>query len=267
MTRILLTGAAGIVGSALRPLLAERYPQVLLSDIVDMDPSVLADNEAFEQGDISDPDFVNRITSHVDGIVHLAGRVGPDYTFDQVLGPNIIGTHNVFSAAVSNGVKRVIYAGSHHAVGFLERGTKIDESTIPRPDSFYGISKAFGESVASYYSDRHGIHVLSIRIGFVGDEVVDERRLHTWISARDLCQLIDIGLSKEDLGHEVVYGVSENPAPFFDNSNAERLGYRPQDKAIEHLADDDILGTSADPNTIEGRYIGGHFAGRDESEP
>jgi uronate dehydrogenase len=256
--KILLTGAAGIVGSLIRPLMASRYVEVVLTDIAELDQ--VADNETFVPGDIVDLDFVKQVSADVDGIVHLAGMVGPEYLFDEVLGPNIIGTHHVFAAARENGIRRVVYASSHHAVGYYRRDEGIDEHTLPRPDSQYGLSKAFGESVGSYYWDKFGIDVLAIRIGFAAAEVIDERRLHTWISPRDLVQLIDIGLTKPDLGFQIVYGVSDNPGPFFNNSNAMRLGYQPQDSAVDHLADPDILNQRADPAALEGAVVGGPFA-------
>jgi len=258
MERILLTGAAGVIGTLIRPLLARRYARVVLTDIAEIDD--LAGNEAFVQGDIVDRDFVQRVTAEVEGIIHLAGNVGPDYTFDEVLGANIIGTHHVFAAARSRGISRVVYASSHHAVGYWRRDDHIDEKAMPRPDSQYGVSKAFGESVASYYADKFGLQVLAIRIGFAADKVIDERRLHTWISPRDLVQLIDLGLTKPGLGFEIVYGVSDNPHSFFENSAATRLGYQPQDRAVDHLADPGILNECPDPDTVEGATVGGPFA-------
>ena len=238
MNTILLTGAAGIVGSLLRPLLVERYPQLLLTDIVEI--TDLSANESFEQGDITDLPFVESLTRKSNAIIHLAGKVGPDFTYEEVLGANIIGTHNVFQAAKDAGIKQIINASSHHAVGFYKRGETIDHQTPPRPDSNYGLSKAFSEASASCFADKFAMNILSIRIGFVGNEVIDERRLHTWTSPCDLAQLIHLGLTKPDLGHQIVYGVSDNPNPFFDNRNATRLGYTPQDRALDHLADPDI---------------------------
>lgn len=255
---ILLTGAAGIVGSLIRPLLSQRYSRVVLTDIAEIGDVV--ENEQFLRGDIVDPDFVIRAATDVDAIVHLAGMVGPDYSFDDVLGPNIIGTHNVFNAARKRRIDRVVYASSHHAVGYYRRDQGIDDQTAPRPDSQYGLSKAFGESAGSYFWDKFGIHVLAIRIGYVGVQAIDERRLHTWVSPRDLMQLIDIGIRTPNLGFQVVYGVSENPAPFFDNTNATRLGYRPMDRATDHLADARIATEEADPSTLEGAMVGGPFA-------
>jgi uronate dehydrogenase len=258
MERILLTGAAGIVGSLIRPLMAQRYRQIILTDIVEVID--VGSNETFVQGDIADPSFVTHVSAGVDAVVHLAGKVGPDYTFEECLRANMVGTHNVFAAARTNGVARVVYASSHHAVGYWRRDDRIDAAAIPRPDSQYGLSKAFGESVASYYADKYDIRVLAIRIGFAAKRVIDERRLHTWISARDLMQLIDIGLTAPELTFEIVYGVSDNPDSFFDNSNAMRLGYRPQDRAVDHLENPEILNQHADPSTLDGALIGGHFA-------
>lgn len=258
MSNLLITGAAGIVGTAIRPLVATRHDSVVLTDLNPV--ADLAPNESYIAGDVADLAFVKSLTTGVDAIIHLAGMVGPDYDFDQVLGPNIVGTYNVFAAARAAGIKRIINASSHHAVGFHRRGEHVDHRTAPRPDSHYGLSKAFGESTASFFADKFGIQTLSIRIGFVGDKVIDERRVHTWISPRDLVQLIDIGLTTPDLGHQIVYGVSDNPGSFFDNSNAERLGYRPLDRSLDHLERPELKDEEPDTTSPVGTHIGGHFA-------
>lgn len=255
--KILLTGAAGEVGRLLRPLLSDKYASVLLTDRVPIED--LRFNETFEQGDICDASFMDSLLGKVDGVIHLAALVGPDYTFEQVLGPNVEGTHNLLRAAVQQGVRRVVYASSHHAVGFLPRGTPIDAETPPRADSNYGISKAFGEILCSHFADAYGLDVLSIRIGFVGEQVIDERRIHTWCSPRDLVQLIDIGLTYPDLGYRIVYGCSESPSSFFDNGAAEALGYRPVDNVLDHLADPGLLHASVDESRLENCFVGGHF--------
>ncbi len=261
MKTVLLTGAAGIVGTALRPFLAKRYGRLLLTDIKEI--TGLAANELFERGDITDIGFVKDLARRAEGIVHLAGNVGPEYTFGEVLGPNIVGAYNVFEAARQAGVRQVVYASSHHAVGFLPRGAVIDESTPPRPDSWYGVSKVFGEAVGSYYADKYGLNVLAIRIGSVTDKVQDERRLRLWSSPRDLARLIEIGLAAEDLGWRLVYGVSQCPDPFFQNSEAERLGYRARDRAEDFPARESILTERPGAATVEGRFVGGHFAAED----
>lgn len=257
-SHILLTGAAGIVGSALRPFLREQWAHVLLTDIVEVEG--VEPGETFRRGDLQDPAFLEELCHEVDGIVHLGGMVGAHYTFDEVLGPNIVGTHRLFEAAVTKGVKRIVYASSHHVVGFEPRGTEIDHRTPPRPNGEYAVSKAFGEAAASYFADNFGLEILSIRIGYVGDEVSTERRLHTWVSARDLAELVRIGLTHPEIHHEIVYGISEVPEPFFDNRNATRLGFVPRDRAIDQVADPTLLDRCPDLSTIEEGVVGGGFA-------
>lgn len=259
-SRILLTGAAGIVGTVLRPVLRESYQSILLSDLVKI--SDLGENESFQSCDLTDLDSLVELVRDVQAIIHLGGLVGANYTFDEVVGPNIVGTHNIFEAARLNGVRRVIYASSHHVVGFTPRGNPIDHLSAPRPNGEYGLSKAYGEAAASYYVDNYTLEVLSIRIGYVGNDVSTNRRLYTWISPRDLAQLIEIGLTCPDLDHEIVYGISETPEPgFFDNRNAVRLGYRPRDRSIDQVKDRTILDEKPNLDTIEEGVVGGGFAG------
>jgi len=257
-TRILLTGAGGRAGQALRPILREQYDHVLLTDIKTI--SDCQGVESFQQGDISDFEFVSSLVSPSDGIVHLAGLVGAHPTFEESIAPNYIGTHNVFRAAVDSGIRNVVYASSHHTVGFMKRGEKIDHMTAPRPNSEYALSKAFGESAASYFADNFGLNILSIRIGYIGSDASTERRLHTWISDRDLAQLVAIGLQADELGHQIVYGVSDCDEPFFDNRNAVRLGYRPQDHSRDAATSRTVLDLKPDLNTIEEGLVGGGFA-------
>ncbi|MGB0579208.1 MAG: NAD-dependent epimerase/dehydratase family protein [Limisphaerales bacterium] len=257
MKTILLTGALGIVGRAIRPELAHYHDRIVVSDIQEL--AELGEKEEFEQGDLGDSDFLIRVTKEVDGIVHLGGLVGADYTFDELLKPNIEGAHNVFEAARVNGISRVVYASSAHVVGFKKRGEQIDHESFPRPNGEYAVSKALGEMEASFYADKFGLKVMAIRIGYVGDDLSKERRLRTWVSARDLVQLIEIGLN-QDVGFEVVYGVSDNPEPFFDNANAFRLGYQPQDRSVDFVKDPAVLEQRPDLSSIEEGLVGGGFA-------
>lgn len=261
--RIVVTGAAGRVGKALRSHLRERFGQVILTDLIKIDDC--QEGEIFQQGDIVDYPFVRRLVAESDGIVHLAGLVASHYTFEENIGPNYQGTHNVLRAATEKGIENVVYASSHHAVGFMKRGEKIDHTTAHRPDTEYGLSKAFGESAAAYFADKFGLNILSIRIGYAGPDVPNERRLHTWVSARDLAQLIEIGLHAKGIGHQIVYGVSDCDEPFFDNSNAERLGYRPQDHSREAVTSPSVLECEPDLNSIEEGVVGGGFAAIDFS--
>ena len=259
ISNILVTGAAGIVGTALRPILRESYQSILLSDIVELNN--LAENESFHSCDLTDLETLTSLTKQADGVVHLGGLVGANYTFEETLTANIMGTHCVFEAAKLAGIKRVINASSHHAVGFTPRGRTIDHATPPRPNSEYALTKAYGEAAASYYADNFGLEILSIRIGYVGDDVSTERRMFTWISPRDLAQLIEIGFTWKDLHHEIVYGVSESPEPaFFDNSNAIAMGYQPLDRAADHVTDSSLLQYQPKLDSIEEGVVGAGFA-------
>lgn len=256
--RILLTGAAGIVGTAIRPYLSDFFEKITLTDI---DPvRDLKANEKYIQGDILDRQFVDTIVQNVDGLVHMAGLVGPDYTFDQVLGPNIQGTFNLFNSAHAHGLKNIIYASSHHVVGFMRRGSRINTEIPMRPDSYYGVSKGFGEILATFFCDKYGLKILSIRIGSVTDRPVDERRLHLWCSPKDLARLIKLGFMRQENGYRVVYGISECPDPFFDNHSAEEIGYKPMDRSLDHLDNPDLFNSSRDQKQTEPQWVGGYFA-------
>src|SRR5690606_24027201 len=134
-----------------------------------------------------------RITRGVDAILHLGG-VSAEAEWEPILRANIVGCYNIFEAARRNGVKRILFATSNHAVGFYRRDRIIDHLIYPRPDSRYGLSKVFGEQVGSLYADKYGLEVFCMRIGNVNTTPVDKRRLSIWISPRDLAQLIRIGV-------------------------------------------------------------------------
>ena len=226
MKRVLITGAGGGIGRSLRETLRGVYPILRLSDRVALAPA--REGEEVDRTELSDMPAVEQMVAGVDGIIHLGGISGEN-EWPVILEGNIIGLYNVFEAARRAGVQRIVFATSNHAVGFYPRAQKIDHRVVPRPDSRYGVSKAFGEALASLYSDKHGIGVLCTRIGNFGEKPIDKRRLSIWISPRDYTQLVRIGLEHPDIRYEIVYGVSNNRRSWYDNSNATRLGYRPQD--------------------------------------
>lgn len=233
MKTVLLTGASGDVGTHLRRELAGRY-RLRLSDlkpITDLGPG-----EEFMRADIASMEEVGPVTRGVDAIVHLGGFAveGP---WDAILQANIVGLYNVYESARANGVKRILFATSNHAVGFYRRDETIDHRVYPRPDSRYGVSKAFGEAMGSLYADKYGMEIFNIRIGNVNPRPVDKRRLSIWISPRDLAQLVTIGIEHPDIRFEIVYGVSGNKRSWYDNANAARLGYRPLDDSEIHAAE------------------------------
>ena len=191
-------------------------------------------------------------------MIHLGGYSveGP---WDTILNANIIGCYNLFEAARQAGVKRVVFASSNHAVGFYPRKRKIGTDVTVRPDSRYGVSKAFGEALGALYSDKHGMIVTCLRIGNVGPRPLDVRRLSIWISPEDIVQLFRIGLEHPDIRFEILYGASDNEASWWDNSRARQLGYRPTGKAEDHRAHAEAEQAKIGPDPVGDLFQGGTF--------
>jgi uronate dehydrogenase len=252
----LITGAAGAIGTRLRTLLKGVYPAIRWSDL--RTPDDLAADEKFITADLSDYGQVETIVRGVDGIVHLGGH-STEGPWPTILNANIIGTYNIFEAAHRHNVKRVVFASSNHAIGFYPRSRKIGVDLTVRPDSRYGVSKVFGEALGALYADKHGLRVTCLRIGNFGDAPLDERRLSIWIAPQDLAQLIRIGLEHPDIRFEIFYGVSDNAATWWDNSNAVRFGYRPVERAEDYRAQAMEAQKKLPPDPVGDRYQGGSF--------
>ena len=256
MQNILVTGAAGDIGSRLRKLLKGAYPRLRWSDV--RVPVDLKAEEEFIEADLADYGQVEKIVAGVDGIVHLGG-FSVEGPWETILNANIIGCYNLFEAAYRARVKRVVFATSNHAVGFYPRDRKIGVGVTVRPDSRYGVSKAFGEALGAFYADKHGLRVTCIRIGNVADAPVDKRRLSIWLKPEDLVQLIRIGLEHPDIRFEIFYGCSDNEASWWDNSNASRFGYKPQGKAEDYRAQALAAQAKLPPDPVGERFQGGPF--------
>lgn len=255
--RIVFTGAAGGIGTMTRPLLARLYPGLVLSDKVK--PANLLPSETFVAADLTRPDEVAALVKGAHSVIHLGGH-SVEGTWDQILNANIIGCYNLFEAARAAGVKRVIFASSNHAIGFYPRKKKIGTDVTVRPDSRYGVSKAFGEALGALYSDKHGIAVTCLRIGNVGPMPLDVRRLSIWISPEDLVQLFRIGLENPEIRFEIFYGASDNAAGWWDNSRAQRLGYRPTGKSETFRAHAEAEQAKLPPDPVGDLFQGGSFA-------
>jgi len=250
---VLITGATGDVGQHLSRELAGKY-KLRLSD---KRPLKAPKGQTFVKADISKMADALKITKGVDAIVHLGGYSveGP---WEGILQANIIGCYNVFEAARRNGVKRILFPTSNHAVGFYRRDQTIDHRVYTKPDSRYGVSKVFGEALGSLYADKYGMEMFMMRIGNVGHRPLDKRRLSIWFSPRDLAQLVSIGIDKPGIKFEIVYGISGNKRRWYDNSNAERLGYFPEDDS-ETFAQEILAKEKPATDPIAEAHQGGIF--------
>ena len=231
MGKVLLTGAAGMVGRMIRPYLRERYGEVVLSDRHPV--SDLEKGESFRLAELSDAGAVGAMMEGIDRIVHLGGQP-VEAPWEVVLQSNIIGLHNVYEAARKAGVRRIAFASTNHTIGFYSRKARISTRDRTRPDTRYGLSKVFGEEMASLYADKHGIGTLSIRIGNVDYLPADERRLSIWQHPEDFVQLCAIAFEHPDIHNQIVWGASDNARSWWDMSENHRLGYRPKHRAEDH---------------------------------
>lgn len=256
---LLITGGAGGVATMLRPHLraaglALRLFDRRMPEDVGPDEVVL--------GDLADTDRLTAAVQGCDAVIHLAGCVS-DAPWTELVAGSVTGCIALFEAARAAGVSRVVYASSNHAVGMHPRSRRLDESVALRPDSRYGVGKAFGELLGAFFADKYDMRVLCIRIGSAANEPIDRRRLSIWISPRDLAQLVLIGLRNPALRFAVVYGVSDNARSFYDNRVAELLGYQPQDRAEEYATEillDDPYPASDKPPAPGEFAQGGDFA-------
>ena len=176
---------------------------------------------------------------------------------------NIQGMMNMLEAVRLQGVTRFVFASSNHAVGMYGRDRRTGPDNMARPDTRYGLSKAFGESACSLYADKHGMRCLSIRIGNVAEQPDDIRKMSLWLHPDDLMQQCVIGLEHPKLHNAVVFGVSDNARGFWDNKVAFDLGYRPQFRAEDYLAAAEEGQANLDPDPIGDRFVGGGFAAKE----
>jgi NADP-dependent aldehyde dehydrogenase len=259
--RVLITGASGVVGRFMRTRLAKPGRSLRLLDINPPDPA--GPDEAVEvlTGSINDADVLASAFDGVDAVIHLGGQSRED-TWANILATNMDGTHNVLEAARAAGVTRAILASSNHSVGFRtvgedgEGGLRAD--TTPRPDTYYGVSKATIEALGALYHHRFAMDVICIRIGSCFEAPWDVRGLSMWLSPDDGGRLFEACLTAPDPGYRIIWGVSDNTRRTVSLREAEELGYRSLDNAEKFAAD--ILANHQDEPAKEGpEYVGGAF--------
>lgn len=242
----------------LRPYFSAAGIQVRLSDlqrVTDLKP-----NETFMLADLNDVAALDQMVKGVDGIVHLGGHSieGP---WDTILKSNIEGCYHLYDAARMAEVPRIVFASTNHTVGFYPRSEKIGTERMVRPDSRYGVSKVFGEALGALYSDKFGLRITNIRIGNVGFEPIDRRRMSIWLHPEDLFQLVMIGLKHPEIRFETIYGMSDNVRAWWDNSRAQALGYVPKHGSEAFAAK--VLAKAESADAIADKYQGGAFCAQE----
>ncbi len=227
---ILLTGAAGMLGTWLRPHLIARFGRLRSTDVAPVGPALA--NEEIVQCDLTDRGAVDAVVAGARAIVHLGG-ISKEDTFDRILQANFLGTYNVYDSARCQRVDRIVFASSNHAIGFHPVGAVLDADSPQRPDSLYGVSKAFGEDLARYYVDKFGMDIACLRIGSALPEPNNIRALSTWLSYPDLFRMVAACIEAPHFGYAVLYGASDNDNLWWDNTKMSHVGYLPEDNAAD----------------------------------
>ena len=257
---VLLTGAAGYIGTLLRGGLPERGHALRCLDVVPV-----TDTRPGEEHLVADTTDLAAVTAAAQGagaVVHMAG-ISTESTWEAIRHANIDGTYVALEAARLAGVPRVVLASSNHATGMSPRVENAQTDAQPRPDTYYGVSKVTMEALGSLYVDRYGLDVVCLRIGSALPEPRAPRHLSTWLSPDDTVGLVDAALTAPSPGFAVVWGVSANTRNWWDLTSARALGYEPADDAEIYAEAITSAYGEPRPGTVEHDRLGGEFAGPD----
>jgi uronate dehydrogenase len=260
LKKLVLTGAAGRLGSYLREPLSQLADELVSTDIAP-DIGKLYPGESYVQADLAQYDAIAPVLEGADMVVHF-GAIGDERPFEVLLGPNFVGAYNIWEAAYQHGVKRVVYASSIHAVGMYPKAEFIGTDVPHRPDTFYGLAKCFAEDLGSLYWDKRGVESVCLRI-LSAAQVNNARALGSWLSYDDLIQLVTRAIDTPSVGFSIVYGVSNNDRVPVNNAGASFLGYRPKDNAEAFAAEVLSAAPPADVTDPGQMCHGGPFASVD----
>jgi uronate dehydrogenase len=223
--RVLITGAAGNIGSTIVRNIKDRY------ELRGLDRVPMPDLEDTVVGDISDFDTVFKATEGMEAVIHLAGVPSGGAPWEEVLSNNFIGTYNAFEAAHQNGVRRLAFASRAGLLGPYPRDMQRTMDMLPRPESYYSTSKVFGESLGYMYSARFNMEVVCVRIGNFNLERDQPQHPHH-LSHGDCARVFERAIIHPGVQFEVVFGVSDSNWPLYDLDHGRRaIGYDPQDLA------------------------------------
>lgn len=259
---ILITGSAGIIGSLLRDSLARPNRRLRLLDVAEQIPLRNGENAELIHGSFLNPSLIDEACRGVTAVVHLGGLSTGGYSWAEYLDINVNGTHAILEAMRANNVARMIYASSHHAVGFHSSSaeSEVPDYAFPRPDSFYGVSKVASESLCSLYHDRYGLDAIGLRIGSYRPRPIDRRTLWNWLSPDDCTRLFEAALTAPDPGYRVVWGVSANTRRIMSLDEGNAIGYVPLDNA--EVFAEEIMATPDESDPSSRDFIGGPYSAR-----
>jgi len=257
MKKIVLTGAAGRLGSYLREPLTKLADQLISTDIVEEIGNTYS-KETFVRANLTDLIALEELCKDADIIVHFGAFVD-EAPFEKLLGPNFIGSYNVWEAARRNNVKRVVYASSIHAVGMYPTSETIGVNVPHRPDTFYGLAKCFTEDLGRMYWEKCGVEAVCLRIASCA-QVTSTRSLGSWLSYDDLIQLVTRAIDTPTTEFSIIYGVSNNDRATVSNEEVRFLGYRPKDNAEIFAPKIFANAPTANPNDLAQTRVGGPFA-------
>ena len=251
---VLLTGASGALGRVLARALGAAGWRLRLTDLAPF-PDPLPAGAGFTRADLTDGVAILRLAEGCGAILHFGG-VSVERPFEEVLGPNLRGLYHVYEAARRERA-RVVFASSNHSIGFHERATRLDADCQFMPDSFYGLSKAYGELMGRLYWMKHGVENVNMRIGSCFPEPVNARMLSTWLSYADLARLCMRATLAEHTGSCVVWGASANGRSFWGSDARDALGWAPEESADPFAA---VLAGQVSGDAVEECYQGGVYA-------
>jgi uronate dehydrogenase len=257
MKKIVLTGAAGRLGSYLREPLTKLADELVSTDIAES-IGKLYPGERFVQADLAQMDQIAPVLEGGDMVVHF-GAIVDEKPFEELLGPNFVGSYNIWEAGYKAGVRRIVYASSIHAVGMHRKNDFIGIDAEHRPDTFYGLAKCFTEDLGRMYWDKRQMESVHLRI-LSAAQVNNARALGSWLSYDDLIHLVERAIDTPSVGFSIIYGVSNNDRAPVDNAKASFLGYRPKDNAEQFAAE--VLAKTPPPDVTDPAEMlqGGPFA-------
>lgn len=259
LKKLLITGANGNLGAVCRDRLTHIAETVRVSARHGLGEA--RENEEIVYCDLGDKAAVEAMVEGCDGIVHMGGQ-SVEAPWETIRNANLDGMFNLYEGARKSSVTpRIIFASSNHAIGYHKQTERLDANSLTRPDGLYGVSKVFGEALASMYHDKFGIETASVRIGSCFPEPKNHRMLSTWMSYDDFILMIERIFTVPRLGNPVIYGASANTAGWWDNREVAYIGWNPRDDAEQFRAKID---TEMDPppgDDVNAVYQGGGFCG------